>query len=330
MERKIKLGIVGFGRIVELVHLPLIKRLPEIEVSGVHDITEQRQALAAKRGFHTLDSLDELLASDADIILVSTPPNSHYAIANQALRSGKHVIIEKPVTVTHEEASSLLKTSEQVGRFVTVFQNRRFDPDFKLVKRVLDEGMIGDILFVERRHHMFGSGATFGVKSFHEGWRNTTEYGGGALFDWGVHLIDQLLQLKLGTVREISSFMHCYDWDQNQVDDYVRANMVLDNNIILNMEVNFGSLATAPMWVVGGDKGTVTVVSPSEAYVMEKGKQPEPLMLEPVSRESALPIYQSVCDHLLREGPLAITLSEAVETMRILEEISRNRQSHRS
>lgn len=322
----IKLGIAGFGRIVELVHLPLIKLIPEIEVSVVYDITEQRRDLAAKRGFRTTDKLETLLETDVDVILVSTPPNSHYEIANQALLFGKHVLIEKPVTVEYRDAVALKQTSERVGKSVTVFHNRRFDPDYKLVRQLIEDGSLGNLLFVERRHHMFGSGGSFGVKSFHPGWRNTKQYGGGALYDWGIHLIDQLLQLKAGAVKEIHSFMHCFDWTQDQVDDYVRASLVLDNSVLLSMEVNFASHSAAPMWVVGGDERTAVVVSPQEALLLEKGKPDQKLHLEPASRTSALAIYQSLAAHIIHGSPLAVTLGEAVESMRVVDEIMMNRK----
>ncbi|CAM3611906.1 Gfo/Idh/MocA family protein [Marinicrinis lubricantis] len=324
MSHSIKLGIVGFGRIVELIHLPLIKQVPEMEVSVVYDITEQRRDLAAKRGFHTTDKLETLLESDVDVVLVSTPPNSHYEIAKKALVFGKHVVIEKPVTVQYSEAIDLQQTSEQVGKSVTVFHNRRFDPDFKLIRQLIEDGTLGNLLFVERRHHMFGSGGSFGVKSFHPGWRNTRQYGGGALYDWGIHLIDQLLQLKAGVVQDIYSFIHCYEWTQNQVDDYVRANLVMDNHVVLSMEVNFASHGAAPMWVVGGDQRTAVVVSPQEALLLEKGKPDQKLHLDQASRSSALIIYQSLAEHVMHGGPLAVTLEEAVENMRVVDAIMMN------
>lgn len=329
MTKKIKLGIIGFGRIVELVHLPLLKQLQEIEVAGIFDITPKRLSLAAKRGFAGYSKLEDLLELPIDAVLIATPPNSHYPIAEQALRYGKHVLIEKPVTLTAAEAIKLKQVAEIEEKLVTVFHNRRFDSDYLFVKKMIDEGQLGSILFVERRHHMFGSGASFGVKSFYQQWRNETGYGGGALLDWGIHLIDQFLQLGLGRCVEIRSSMRSFWSDQGDVDDYVHAVMSTDRNVLLSMDINFGSAAASPLWVVGGDQASLQVMSTSEAYLYQPGKQPVLLELKPSDNSEPLRIYTSFMDALLHGGKLEVTLDEAIETMDILDKIRASAQMNK-
>ncbi|MFC4102460.1 Gfo/Idh/MocA family protein [Paenibacillus xanthanilyticus] len=321
MNDTLRLGIAGFGRIVELVHLPLLKRLPEIEVAGICDVTPQRRALAAKRGFEVYDDPEALLAAPIDALLIATPPNSHAELAELALRGGKHVLIEKPVALNAEEAMRVRDIARQEKRVVTVFHNRRFDADYLLVKRLLDEGVLGSPLFVERRHHMFGTGASFGVKSFYPKWRDERRYGGGALLDWGVHLADQLLRLQLGTYGAVRATMGGIWPREDEVDDYVQANMVTDRNVILSMNINFGSALPSPMWVAGGDKATLQVVSPGEAYLCEPGKSPRALEMGKDERQGPERIYASFADAIWHGGPLAITLDEAIETMTMLDEI---------
>lgn len=323
---QVKLGIVGFGRIVELIHLPLLKQVQQIEVRGIYDVTPQRLELAAKRGFSTYSQLEELLSSELDAVLIATPPNSHFPIAVEVLKSGKHALIEKPVTLSADEAIQLKQIADQFGKVVSVFHNRRFDPDYLLVKRIISEGILGSILFVDRRHHMFGSGASFGVKSFHPGWRNETCFGGGALMDWGVHLIDQLLRLEFGRCDKINARMNNLRWQQGEVDDHVYASIVTDHDILLSMEVNFGSNATSPLWVVGGDQATLQVVSETEAVVYEKGKPARQLMLDSSPKERPVRIYSTFADCLLRGGKLAVTLEEAIETMQVLDSIRTSAQ----
>ncbi|QMV40612.1 Gfo/Idh/MocA family protein [Cohnella cholangitidis] len=329
MSETIPLGIVGFGRIVELIHLPLLKQLPRIEVAGVFDVTPQRLALAAKRGFDIFERLEDLLSSPAEAVLIATPPNSHFRLAEQALRSGKHVLIEKPVTLSSEEAVRLQTIAEQEGKIVSVFHNRRFDSDFLLVKQMINEEALGSILFVERRHHMFGSGASFGVKSFHQEWRNEKAYGGGALLDWGIHLIDQLLQLDFGRCVDINASMKTLSWEQGEVDDYVRATFTTERNVVMSMDINFASNVPAPLWVVGGDKATLQIVSEREASVHVKGKPTQPIMLEPSLNKGAIRIYSSFADSVRYGAKPEVTLEEAIEAMKIVEWIrlsSLNRQ----
>jgi scyllo-inositol 2-dehydrogenase (NADP+) len=321
MAANIKLGIAGFGRIVELTHLPMIKLIPDMEVGGIFDVTLQRLTLASKRGFTVYQELDKLLISPIDAVLIASPPNSHYSIAEKALLAGKHVLIEKPVTLTSEEAIQLQKVAQQAGKKVSVFQNRRFDGSYLLVKQMIDNGTLGNIQFVKRRQHMFGSGSTFGVKSFRQEWRNEKEYGGGALLDWGVHLIDQLLGLDLGECKEVYAFMRGLNWKQGDVEDYVHAELIMDKNIPLSMEINFASNAVSPLWIVGGDRATLQVNSEREAYVFEKGKSPQEVKLTAPAQDGAIQIYRTFIDAILHEGELAVTLDEAIATMKVIDRI---------
>lgn len=315
-----KLGIIGFGRIVELVHLPAIKKIAELEIHGIYDITPSRLELAAKRGFAVHQRLGDLLDGPCEAVLVATPPNSHFRIAAQAMERGKHVLIEKPVTETAREAEELAELAARTNRIVTVFQNRRFDADFLHVQKVLAEGELGRILFVARRHHMFGSSASFGVKSFDPDWRNKSGFGGGALLDWGVHCLDQLLRLDLGEVVETRGFMESLAWKKGDVDDFVQASFRLDSGVVLSMDINFGSHAGSPLWIVGGEKATLVVTSPKEAVIKEQGRPDRIVAIAPSEGEGQLQVWRGFAAALRGEA-LAVTLDEAIRTMRLLDEI---------
>ncbi|MEK0316175.1 Gfo/Idh/MocA family protein [Cohnella sp. 56] len=321
MTDVVRLGIAGFGRIVELVHLPLLKQLAGIEIGGIFDVTPQRRALAARRGFEVFDRLDALLDSPIDALLIATPPNSHLELAELAVHAGKHVLIEKPVTITAGEAVRIKEAAAREDSVVTVFHNRRFDSDFRLVKRVLQEELLGAPLFVERRHHMFGSGASFGVKSFHQAWRNERRYGGGALLDWGVHLADQLLQLDLGARGDVRAVMRSVWTQDGEVDDFVHATMATDRHVLLSMDINFASAVPSPLWIVGGDRATLQVVSANEAYLFEQGKQPRVLEMGMYEKSGPGPIYTSFIDAVRSGGPLEVTLDEAIAAMHLLDQI---------
>lgn len=321
MDNKVKLGIIGFGRVVELIHLPVLKKMPEIEVGGVFDITPQRLAVAENRGFAIFSEAEELLASPLDAVLIATPPNSHYQMAAAALRYGKHVIMEKPITLDAAEAIRLKEIADETHRTVTVFQNRRFDNDYLFARKMIAEGTLGEIQFVERRYHCFGSGASFGVKSFHPEWRNEKAYGGGALLDWGVHLVDQLLHLGLGACAEAEATMKSLRWQQGDVDDYVHVTMTTDQQVLLSIDINFASSVPSPLWIVGGNRATLQIMSDHTAYLYEKGKQVNEFKLEKQLNSGVHTIYKSFVDCIQDGGKLAVTLEEAVETMKVLDQI---------
>lgn len=324
----IRLGIAGFGRIAELTHLPLIGKMEAYRAVGAFDVTPQRRALAEKRGLAAYERLEELLASDADAILIATPPGSHYRIAEQALLSGKHVLVEKPITLNAEEAVALKRLAERQEKHVTVFHNKRFDEDLRLVREIIGSGRLGRIQYVERRCHQFGSGASFGVQSFHPGWRNETAYGGGALMDWGVHLVDQLLQLKLGRWESIEASAHRLRWMRGDAEDCVVARIKLDNGIVLAMDIHFGSHASAPSWIVGGELGTLTVASAGEATLHVAGQPAVPAALSSSDgnafrrdMDGVKRIYASFARKLAGEGESEVTLDEAIDGMRVLDAI---------
>lgn len=317
-----KLGIVGFGRIVELVHLPIIQKIPDLSISGVFDITEQRRSLAEKRGFYTYKTLEELAQDDeVDAVLIATPPNSHHDLAIQMIECGKHVLIEKPMTIHADEARSIWRMAERHGVEVTVFHNRRFDPDFELVQAIIQSGRLGEILFVKREQHIADTGVGFGVKAFDPAWRVKAEYGGGALLDWGVHLLDQLLQLQLGEVQEVRSWMHTLPQANGEVDDYVQASLVLDSGALLAMEINFRSAAKTPLWVVGGEQGTLQVNSEKEAALYFKNKVVEKLNIERSSLSSAKKIYTSFFQAIRGTGVAEVKLEEVIRVMDMIEQI---------
>ncbi len=321
------MGIAGFGRIVELTHLPLLKKMPEFDICGVYDLTPQRRALAQRRGFAAWEHLSELLDSDADAVLIATPPHSHCAIAAEALRRGKHALIEKPVAVCAEEAFLLQQLAQENNRIVTVFHNRRFDSDLKIVEETIQSGMLGPIQFVERRFHQFGSGSSFGVQSFRPSWRDEISYGGGALLDWGVHLIDQLLHLKLGKLSNVHAMMHRLPWSKGDAEDYVAASLPLDNGILLSLHIHFASHAADPQWIVGGERGTLQIKSGGEAVMQLEGRPPIPLGGQSPGKayrgdlEGVGNIYASFAEKLAGEGELAVTLEEAIEGMIVIDEI---------
>ncbi len=320
-NEKIKISIAGFGRIVEFVHLPLIKSIAEFELAGIYDITEKRRQIAANQGFKICQSFAELLEGESELILIATPPSFHYEMSKAALHHHKSILVEKPLSLRFAEAEEIMTLAKSVHKTVQVFYNRRFNPDYRFVNQIIQSGVLGQILFVERRQHSHDAGISFGIPSFDPRWRVKDQYGGGALFDWGIHLIDQLLNLNLGKVHTINSFLYKLPQALGETEDYVQANLELDNRILLSLEVNFRSHAQIPLWLVGGEKQTLVVHANGEAFIIEKGKRIQNYTLEKESRKNGLEIYQSLVDVLKKNAPPMIGMDEILLDMKVLEEI---------
>ncbi len=143
MTNPINVGLVGFGLAGQVFHAPLIHANPNLRLSH---ILERRGDEAQKRypEAKIVRDLESLLReSSVHLIVVATPNTSHLEIAAQSLQAGKHVVVDKPFTITSADADELIAISKKVGRVLSVFQNRRWDGDFLTVRQILDQGKIG-------------------------------------------------------------------------------------------------------------------------------------------------------------------------------------------
>jgi len=172
----IRVGLVGYGLGGAVFHAPLIRACKRMELTAVQTSRE------IPNGVQTLDAL----LDESDLVVIASPNTTHFPIAKAALEAGKHVVVDKPFTITLDEADALIAVAKQHDRILTVFHNRRWDSDFLTLKRILPR--IGAISLYEAHWDRFRP-------AIKQGWRETDEPGGGVWYDLGPHLLDQALQL---------------------------------------------------------------------------------------------------------------------------------------
>jgi scyllo-inositol 2-dehydrogenase (NADP+) len=195
----IRVGVAGYGLAGSAFHAPLIRACERMELAAVltsRDVPER------------VGSLDELLER-CDLVVVATPNTTHFEIAAAALNAGKHVVVDKPFTVTVDEADALIALSNQRERVLTVFQNRRWDSDFLTLRKVLPQ--LGEIILFEAHWDRFRP-------EIKQGWREVPQPGAGVLSDLGPHMIDQALML-LGMPAAVSADLEAQRVGA-EVDDY--------------------------------------------------------------------------------------------------------------
>ena len=159
-----------------------------VSLAGVYDICDKRMSAAKDMGIHTYSSLEDILNdSSVDIVLYATPNDVHKDIVLSSLLAGKNVICEKPAALSVAEFDEMLAAEKKSGKLLSVHQNRRWDVDFLTIKNIIESGEIGETLNIESRIH--------GSRGIPSDWRCHKPYGGGMIYDWGVHLIDQMLTL---------------------------------------------------------------------------------------------------------------------------------------
>lgn len=170
-------------------HAPFITAHPGFNLHGVWERTKN---LAAEKypGVKTYRSLEELLAdAEVELVVVNTPSVTHYDYAKQVLQAGRHVIVEKPFTATVAQADELIALAGKKQCILSVYQNRRYDSDYKTVKKVMEEGWLGRIVDAEIRYDRYVPSLSYKAH------KETPTPAVGSLYDLGSHLIDQALQL---------------------------------------------------------------------------------------------------------------------------------------
>ena len=197
------------------------------------------------------DQLQDFLnRSDISLVFVCTPNNVHAELSIACLNAGKHVMCEKPVTMNSEELERVIAAAEKNGRIFTVHQNRRWDVDYRMVKQVVDAKTIGHITSIQSR--------VYGQRGVCFGWRADPVAGGGMLYDWGIHLIDQFLcMFPENKVKSV--YARLQSILTPAVDDSFELQLLFDNGVCAKVQVGTFCLQDLPRWFVYGDRGTLKI-----------------------------------------------------------------------
>jgi predicted dehydrogenase len=244
------LGIVGFGGMGNW-HRETIDTIDGLEVAGIYDIDDARKTYAAEVGVHSYNSLEELLKDDQiDLVLVATPNDLHKPIAKEAMRAGKNVVSEKPVTLSSSDLQEMMDVSKETGKLFTVHQNRRWDEDYLTMKKIYEERILGDVYRIESRVH--------GSRGIPGDWRQEKEHGGGMVLDWGVHLLDQILQM-MGSTKLKTVFATVTNITNTMVDDGFTVQLGFENGTDVLVEVGTSNFISLPRWYMIGQNGNAII-----------------------------------------------------------------------
>lgn len=244
------LGIIGFGGMGNW-HRETIETIDGLEVAGIYDISDARKDYAKEVGVHSYNSLEELLGDEQiDLVLVSTPNDLHKPIAIQAMRAGKNVVSEKPVTLSSSDLQEMIDVSKETGKLFTVHQNRRWDEDYLTMKKIYDEQKLGEVYRIESRVH--------GSRGIPGDWRQEKEHGGGMVLDWGVHLLDQMLQM-MGSTKLKTVYATVTNITNTMVDDGFTVQLGFENGVDVLVEVGTSNFISLPRWYMIGQNGTAII-----------------------------------------------------------------------
>lgn len=188
MSDNIRVGLIGYGYASKTFHAPLIAGTPRLELAVISSSDETK--VKADLPTVTVVSEPKHLFNDPniDLIVIPTPNDTHFPLAKAALEAGKHVVVDKPFTVTLSQARELDALAKSLGRVLSVFHNRRWDSDFLTLKGLLAEGVLGEIAYVESHFDRFRP-------QVRDRWREQGGPGSGIWYDLAPHLLDQAITL---------------------------------------------------------------------------------------------------------------------------------------
>ncbi|WP_348812108.1 Gfo/Idh/MocA family oxidoreductase [Flavobacterium maritimum] len=244
--QKIKTALLSYGMSGKVFHAPFIAIHPGFELLG----SWERSKKLIQEDYPSVKSyasLEELLEDDVDLVVVNTPVETHYEYAKKVLLAGKCAIVEKAFTTTVAQAQELADLAKEKGLKLSVFQNRRWDSDFKTVKKVVSEKVLGDI--VEAEFHFDRYNPNLSPKQHKE----TANSGAGILKDLGPHLIDQALFL-FGLPQSVFADIRITR-AHSLVDDYIDI-LLYYPELRVRLKAGFFVREAIPSFVVHGKKGS--------------------------------------------------------------------------
>ncbi|CAE1133614.1 oxidoreductase [Xanthomonas euroxanthea] len=216
MPKPFNLAVVGYGYVGRTFHAPLIASTPGLTLHSVVS-SKPQQAQADLPEVAVLADLDTALADPAlDAVVLATPNQTHAPFALQALAAGKHVLVDKPFALDAAQARAVVAAAAAAGRIVSVFQNRRWDADFLTVRRLIEEGQLGEVVEFHSHFDRFRP-------QVRDRWRESDIPGAGLWYDLGPHLLDQALQL-FGTPQAIGADLQ-RQRNQARSDDYFHVTL---------------------------------------------------------------------------------------------------------
>jgi len=344
--RPFGLAVVGYGAYggMGFMHGVAARATPGLDFVATCDSVVERRKAAEEDfvGVRAYATVDELAADDdVDVAVVATPPASHASIALQLLRAGKHVACEKPLCLTVAEADELMAAAAAHDRVLTVNQNRRWDADFVAVRRAVETGLLGDLFNVET----FVGGFEHPCRA----WHSEVSISGGAVYDWGSHHVDWILQLLAGAPATVVCHGHKRVWHDVTNLDQVRLRLAWEDGREAEFLQSDVAAIRRPKFYLQGTAGTMVGeyrpltferIEAGRGYVADTAhhaEAPAALTLAryesgcgitstrlPLAPEQRFAFHRNLADHLMLGDPLAVTAGSVRAVIAVLEAAQRS------
>lgn len=252
----IRIAVIGHG-FMGHEHETMLSQMEGFRLVGFSD-RDPKQLDDVREGLKRYESNEALLVDpEVDVVLIAANNNQHHDLVIQAAEAGKDIICEKPVAMSPEELDDMVRVTNECGVKFTVHHQRRLDQDFRIMKEIFDQKALGDVYMMKNSLYGFNG-------NMHD-WHVYISEGGGMLYDWGVHLIDQIL-FMMPEAKITSIYADVRNVINFEVDDYFKILLRFDNHVMAEVELGTYLLADKPQdkwferhWIMSGNKGTAYV-----------------------------------------------------------------------
>jgi predicted dehydrogenase len=337
-------GLLGYSPSVGQLHGLGAQAVTGLKLQAVCDLNRQRLAQAEHEfpGLRTYQSITDLGDDpNIDLVIISTPPNTHAELATQMLQVGKHVVCEKPLALSQAETNTMLAAANKYGRLLSCHQNRRWDADYLAIKQAIADGLIGHPFYLET--FVGGYDHPCGY------WHSHVPIAGGTTFDWGAHYIDWILSLIPDEPKTVIGTRQNRVWHDVTNADQERIQLRFAGGQEAEFLHSDIAAIPKPKWYLLGTEGaivghwrniTVNQIDPVfhfQPHQIPQTEMPPNLILQRrnprgqiVQQQLALPerelfpFHHNLADHLLTGEPLTVPIRESAQVVTILEAATRS------
>jgi len=336
LNAPVRCAVIGYGPAHNFgrAHGRWIDATPDLKWIAVCDKNPKRLKVA-KDEFPNLEMYinvtDMLANSDIEMVSIVTPHFTHAPIALECMRAGKHVVVDKAMCLSLDEAALMIEEAKKNDVMLAVFHVRRHDGNFRAIKEVVHSGLIGDVFHLELSAGGYGHPPAW--------WYSDKALSGGAFYYWGPHAIDWVLTLIPERIRGVTGFYHNLLWHDVSVEDQTRAIILFENGAVADVTWSHIDAAGKPLWRILGTKGAILdtgaggikgyqneIIGPPGGSFriirIEDGERKESDV--PYKDSDWLTYYIEIADHLLRGGPVPVSGEDGRRTIAVFEAAERS------
>ncbi len=343
----IGIGILGYAPSVGPLHGLGTQNTSGLGLRAVCDSSPQRLEAARKDfpGVKTYDAANQLVDDpDVNLVIIATAPNSHADLCLQMMAGGKHVICEKPLALNRRETDAMAHMADERGVHLSCHQNRRWDADFLAIRQALNDGLIGNLFYLESfvggYHHPCGY------------WHSDARVSGGTSYDWGAHYLDWIVALIPCGIEGVIGTRHKRVWHDVTNADQERIQIRFSGGQEAEFIHSDIAAARKPKWFLLGNEGAiigswrdVTSYEIDPVLYFRRHNIPATEMVPDLTihrrhhdgnivrikpsipARDPYPFHANLADHLLWGEPIGAPLADSVKVVSILEAAARSMEN---